>query len=441
LVLTGTTDSQEGDFYIEYDPSDGKFYDAGDNNPGAWGIDTNGTNLSAFPTAANMQTQYWYNAGGSLIFLFDSPYYVEPPPEPDEPVERIVFTDGGWTGSYDYLYFETTPEGRFLYGLVSKDTTNRLNGNNIWDVEYDPSDGIFYDVGDNAPYTWTIDNTGTNLTAFPTSANMQTQYWYNASDNLECSFTNPYYVAPEPEPVDEPDESKKRLVATGGQWNGSFEYLYFENTPEGNYLYGLVETDSSDRYSPTNYDFEYNPSDGKFYDSGSSHPAKWGIDYNGNGISEFPTTANMETLFWYDDSADTLIFQFDNPFYVAPPPPPEPVARLVATGGSWEDIFDWLYFGTTSDGRFLYGMVNKGTTSRHSNSDQCDFEYDPSDKKFHDKGPDVPKKWVTDANGNGISDFPTFPNIRKLIISIMMQVTLLTFNLTIRIMLHKIKIK
>ena len=34
-----------------------------------------------------------------------------------EPVEKLVGIDG-WNNAYDYLYFETTPDGRFLYSLL-----------------------------------------------------------------------------------------------------------------------------------------------------------------------------------------------------------------------------------------------------------------------------------------------------------------------------------
>ena len=221
------------------------------------------------------------------------------------------------------------------------------------DVKYDPSDGKFYDVGSSVPSQWGHDDTETNLIDFPTDANMETQYWYQSNGNFVFQFDNPFYVEPPPQP----DEINKRLVATGGQYDGTFEYLYFSTTPEGNFVYGLVETNSSVRYSPTNYDFEFNPSDGKFYDSGSSYPAKWGTDANATGLSVFPTTANMQTLFWYNESGDTLIFQFDNVFYV-PPPPPDPVMRLVATAGDWQGKYDYLYEETTSGGRFLYRLSN-----------------------------------------------------------------------------------
>jgi hypothetical protein len=323
-VNKGYTDRLDGsnEWDVEYDPSDGMFYDVSISDPFKWGQNDTGTNLSDFPTLSNMQTEYWYRNADLLIFQLDNPFYVAPPPP--EPVARIEATGGDWSGTYYYSYYETTLEGRYLYELVDIATDNAASNSNGYAVGYDPSDGMFHDVGTSNPYKWDQDNTGTNLSSFPTLSNMQTHYWYDSGTSLKIQFHNPYYVEPPPEP----DESKKRLVATGGQYNGTFEYLYFSTTPENNFVYGLVETDSSERYSPTNYDFEYNPSDGKFYDSGSSHPAKWGTDANGTSLSEFPTTANMETLFWYNESGDTLIFQFNSPFYVAPPEPVvEPVDR------------------------------------------------------------------------------------------------------------------
>jgi hypothetical protein len=410
MVSQGSTtryaDSDQWD--VEYDPSNREFHDVGSNNPHTWGVDNTGTNLSDFPTDPNMETQYWYDDNGGLRYQFDNPYYVAPEPVV-EPVARIEATGGTWSNDLDYLYLETK-DGRYLYGLVNKGTTNIISEN--YAIQYDPSDGKFHDIGSSAPVKWGQDDIGTHLSEFPTNPNMQTQFLYDDSDTLNFQFDNPYYVEPPPEP----DESFKRLVATGGQWNGSFEYLYFETTPEGNFLYGLVEKDSSDRYYPTIYDFEYNPSDGKFHDSGSSHPAKWGIDYNGNGISEFPTTANMETLFWYNDSADTLIFQFTNPYYVAPEEPVvEPVERLVGTGGSWNGYYEYYYFGTISEGlsegRYLYGMVSKNDKNRNSGMDVWDVEYEPSDGKFYDVGSSAPGKWGQDNSGANTSDFPTSANL------------------------------
>ena len=410
LVQKGSNDFPGYTSDIKYDPSDGKFYDVGTGNPAKWGIDDSGTNLTNLPTSTNMQTHYWYNdAGDTLKFQFDNPFYVavepEPVDEPDESQKRFVATGGGWYGFNDYFYFGTTSQGRYLYGLVEKGLEDRNSGSDQWDVEYDPSDKKFYDLGTSHPAQWSQYDTG-NLAAFPTDPNLETQYWYDSSGGLRFQFTNPYYVAPLPEP----EESNKRLVATGGQYDGTFEWLYFSTTPEGNFVYGLVETNSSVRYSPTNYDFEFNPSDGKFYDSGSSYPAKWCTDANATGLSVFPTTANMQTLFWYNESGDTLIFQFDNVFYEAPPPP-DPVMRLVATGGIWEDTNDFFYFETTSEARYRYGMVEKGDTNRLNGDEYWDIDYDPSNGKWYDVGPSQPDKWSTDNTGTNITAFPTDPNM------------------------------
>jgi len=125
--------------------------------------------------------------------------------------------------------------------LVSKGKTNRLNGLDVWDIEYDPRDGKFYDVGSNNPFQWGKDNTGTNLSAFPTATNLQTHYFYKEDDSLNFQFNNPYYVAPD-EPVVEP---VARIEATGGVFNGTHDYMYDETTPEGRFLYVLVTKDSN----------------------------------------------------------------------------------------------------------------------------------------------------------------------------------------------------
>jgi hypothetical protein len=247
-------------------------------------------------------------------YVCDLALKTTPPPDPVvEPVAKLVGTGGSWNASYEYLYIETKLEGQFLYGLVDKGTTNIISNDSIYDIEYDPSDGMFYDVGDSNPGTWGLDNNGTNLSAFPTTANMETHYWYY-SGSLNFQFDNPYYVAPEPEPVVEP---VARLVGTDGNWSADFDWLYFKTTLEGRYLYGLVEKGSTDRFlGRTQYDVEYDPSDGMFYDIGSHNPFTWGIDDIGTNLSDLPTSTNMPIQYWYDAS-DNLMFQFDNPYYVA----------------------------------------------------------------------------------------------------------------------------
>jgi hypothetical protein len=121
---------------------------------------------------------------------------IVPVDEPDENQKRIVMTGGAWEGIYDYLYFETTPDDRYLYGLVSIGSNDRLSGSDEWDVIYEPTDAKFYDVGHKNPYQWGVDNTGTNLSAFETAANMPIHYWYDTGGTLKFQFDNPFYVAP-----------------------------------------------------------------------------------------------------------------------------------------------------------------------------------------------------------------------------------------------------
>ena len=137
-----------------------------------------------------MPVQYWFNDNGdTLFFQFDNPYYVAPP----EPVERLVATGGQWQDLNDFYYFETTAEGRYLYSLVDGGTTNKYSG---YDIEYDPYDGKFYDVGTANPVEWGSDNTGTNISVFPTDTNMPIHYWYDANSKFYFQFDNPFYVAP-----------------------------------------------------------------------------------------------------------------------------------------------------------------------------------------------------------------------------------------------------
>ena len=137
-----------------------------------------------------MQTHYWYDAHPTLQFQFDNPFYVAPP-LPD-PVMRLVITEGGYS-AFDYYYFGTN-NGHYIYGMVSKGETDRYVDDR-WDISFNPGDGIFHDLGSNNPTKWGFDNTGTNLSAFPTDPNMQTHYWYDDNGSLRYQFDNPYYVA------------------------------------------------------------------------------------------------------------------------------------------------------------------------------------------------------------------------------------------------------
>jgi hypothetical protein len=160
-----------------------------------------------------------YNVELSSSDLIDvyNENYVAPP----NPVERIVITGGGYS-DFDFYYFGTTSESRYLYGLVEWGSTNRFAGKDIWDVKYDPSDGKWYDVGTANPYLWGEDDTVTNLLAFPTDPNMQTLYWYDeAGDTLKFHFENPYYVIP----------SDSSVAVTELIFNGS-DAINLVNIPE-----------------------------------------------------------------------------------------------------------------------------------------------------------------------------------------------------------------
>ena len=112
--------------------------------------------------------------------------------------ERLNATAGEWNGSWDFKYFETTTEGRYLYGLVNRtdeSDVKRFIDSEQWDNEYDPSDKKFHDVGSDAPAKWGNDNSGTNISDFPTGANMPIHYWYDSGGTMMIQFHNPYYVA------------------------------------------------------------------------------------------------------------------------------------------------------------------------------------------------------------------------------------------------------
>jgi len=357
-----------------------------------------------------MDIHRFYDNDDVLIFKFDNPFYVEPLPEPDEANKRIVPTGGNLYGTYDYLYSSTTPSGNYIYSLVNKDTVNKVSGD-IFDISYNPVDKTFDDVGNNIPFKYSTSDL--IVTPFPTAENMEIHRFYDNDDVLVFMFDNPFYVAP---PVVEPDESQKRLVATGGAWQGEYDYYYFETT-NGQYIYGLVPKGGTVRGN-VKYDFGYFPSDGKFYDIGDRNPAKWATDANGTNLSDFPTTANMETLYLFNETGNDFLLQFDNPFYVEPEPVAEPLEsqkRLVTTAGGWYGNFEYYYFGTISEGpsqgRYLYGFVEKDSTTRYTPADY-DITYDPNDGMFYDIGSNDPAKWGIDETGTNLTAFPTDPNMQ-----------------------------
>jgi len=313
------------------------------------------------------------------------------------PVQLIEPPGGSFFNVHDYKYFETTSEGRFLYGLINKGETERYLDGNLNDVEYDTIEKAWYgDVGSQFPKKWNIDDGEPLNDVWPTTPNLPIQFWYNANDSLKFQFDDPYYeetdsiITSEPiltqvnntytievigndlletkgwyfsingssfnfttdsiltRPFGEDETSVSvtvqgtsgyeftasinlvyvepeyfmRIVATGGNLYGNYDYLYSSTTPSGNYLYSLVNKDTENKVSGNIFDVEYNPVDKKFYDVGSNVPFKY-AQPNSTGeliLSPFPTAANLEIHRFYDDD-DVLIFKFDNPYYVAPAEP------------------------------------------------------------------------------------------------------------------------
>jgi len=157
-------------------------------------------------------------------YVCDLTIISETPVAPPEPVARIEPTGGSWQGDYDY-HFLSTNNGQYIYELVHKGSTNSDSGWEVFDVKYDPSDGKWYDIGSNHPEQWGIDDTGTNLSDFPTDPNMPIQYWYSSGGSLRFQFDNPYYVAP---PA--PTYSYATIVGSG---NNSYAIVDFKWTING----------------------------------------------------------------------------------------------------------------------------------------------------------------------------------------------------------------
>jgi hypothetical protein len=76
--------------------------------------------------------------------------------------------------------------------LVKRGSTER--NNTAYDFLYNPSDGKYYDGGSADPTTWAIDDSGTNMLAFPTQSNMPVLYFYSSGGALLLQFINPYYI-------------------------------------------------------------------------------------------------------------------------------------------------------------------------------------------------------------------------------------------------------
>ena len=109
------------------------------------------------------------------------------------PIERLVTTGGEWVNTSDYLYYETSPEGMFLYSLVNTGIDTKVFAE-FYDVGYDPINRFFFGIGAFAPTNWGTDDIGGVTSAFPSASNMKGQHRYDVYGNAKFSINNPYYV-------------------------------------------------------------------------------------------------------------------------------------------------------------------------------------------------------------------------------------------------------
>ena len=106
-----------------------------------------------------------------------------------------------------------------------------------------------------------------------------------------------------------------RLITTGGEWVNTSDYLYYATSPEGMFLYNLVNTGTDTKVFAEFYDVGYDPINRVFYGIGAFAPTNWGTDDIGSIIPAFPSASNMKGQHWYDVFGNAK-FSFNNPYYV-----------------------------------------------------------------------------------------------------------------------------
>ena len=252
---------------VEYDTITRKWYDVGFFFPTKWNEDDGEPLYSVWPTTANLPIQFWYNSADSLQFQFDNPYFAS-----------IMTDDPILTQSGDTYTIE--PVGDNLETL-----------------------GWYYSINGSA-FNYTTDATQTR--SFTVSQTVTVVVQGTSGDELTSSINVivPWY---------------QKISPTGGTWDGNYEYYYMGTKAGGRYAYSLVDELTTNVVSDT-HDVEYDPSDKKWHDSGSSAPVGWSEDTEGGGMAAivaFPTAANLQTQYWYDDDL-YLKFQFTDPYYEVP---------------------------------------------------------------------------------------------------------------------------
>jgi len=268
---------------VEYDTIEKRWYDVGIFFPKKWNIDDGEPIYDVWPTTPNLPIQFWYNAAESLQFQFDDPYF--------ETTESIITSEP-------------------ILTQIGETYTIEVIGNDNLETE-----GWYYSIN-GASFNFTTDTIQTRSFSVSQTISITVQgtggYEYSASINLIV----PWYQILEP---------------TGGTWDGLYQYYFMEKTVGGRYAYSLVD-DGTTNVVDTTHNVEYDPADTKWYSAGAGTPVSY-EDIDGGGIPTielFPTLANLENQYWYDDG-NVLRFQFVNPYYV-------PAA-----------FFDFLYITATNN--------------------------------------------------------------------------------------------
>jgi len=213
---------------VEYDPIEKAWYgDVGSQIPKKWNEDDGEPLYDVWPTTPNLPIQFWYNSNESLQFQFDDPYY--------ETTDSIITSEP-------------------IITQVNNTYTIEVIGNDLLETE-----GWYFSINSSS-FNFTTDpmQTRTFTTDQTVRVTVQGTGGYEYTSTIDLVYGEPEYVM--------------RLVPTGGNLFGTYDYLYSSTTSSGNYIYSLVNKDTENKVSGNIFDIEYNPVDKTFDDVGSNIP-------------------------------------------------------------------------------------------------------------------------------------------------------------------------
>jgi len=209
--------------------------------------EVNGDQYGLTETFTNMDNGDWvYHITGDQEFVSGIFTLNYDPPIP--PVQLIKPTGGTSFNVHDYKYFETSPSGRFLYGLINKGETERHLDGNLNDVEYDTIEKSWYDVGIFFPNKWNVDDGEPLYDVWHTTANLPIQFWYNANDSLQFQFDDPYYATTdsiiESKPILTQLDEKYTIQVMGNDHLETKGWYYSINSSAFNFTTDNIQTRS-----------------------------------------------------------------------------------------------------------------------------------------------------------------------------------------------------